>query len=64
MKTPDQIVGDNIATSLLESKLISEEDAKSLSSRLARGEIKDSDWLMLIRMGIPKTDGQEGDSIL
>lgn len=52
MKTPDETVAEKITSSLLENGLITNDDAKQLSARLARGEVKDSEWLTLMRMGM------------
>ena len=54
MKTPDETVSENITAALLEKGLITAEDAKKLGAKLAGGGIKDSDWLTLLRMAIPK----------
>lgn len=52
MKTPDETVSEKITASLLEKGLITDDDAKKLSGRLARGDVKDSEWLTLLRMGM------------
>lgn len=52
MKTPDETVADKITASLLENELITDDDAKKLRGKLARGEVKDSEWLTLMRMGM------------
>jgi hypothetical protein len=52
MKIPDETVAEKITASLLENGLITNDDAKKLSGKLARGEVKDSEWLMLMRMGM------------
>ena len=54
MKSPDQIVAESIAASLLENGLITQTDAASLPNKLAHGDLKDSDWLVLLKMAIPK----------
>ena len=62
MKTPDEIVSEDITTALLEKGLITADDAKKLGARLAGGGIKDSDWLTLLRMAIPEPkEAAEGE---
>lgn len=54
MKTPDETVSENITAALLEKGLVTAEDAKKLAGKLARGEVKDSEWLTLLRMAVPQ----------
>lgn len=54
MKTPDETVSENITAALLDKGLITAEDAKKLGGKLVGGDVKDSEWLTLLRMAIPK----------
>ena len=55
MKTPDEVVAERITAALLEKALITAEDAKTLAARIARGEVKDTDWTTLLKMAMNKT---------
>lgn len=54
MKTPDEVVAEKITAALLEKALITAEDAKTLAARIARGEVKDTDWTTLLKMAMNK----------
>lgn len=54
MKTPDEVVAERITAALLEKALITDEDAKTLAGRIARGEVKDTDWTTLLKMAMNK----------
>ncbi len=63
MKTPDETVSEKITAALLKKGLITSDDAKKLSARLLRGEVKDSEWLTLLRMGMQsKSQSRQGQA--
>lgn len=54
MKNPDETVSERITVALLEKGLVTADDAKTLASRIARGEVRDTDWTTLLKMAMNK----------
>jgi hypothetical protein len=54
MKTPGEIVAESIVAALREEKLITEASALRLSGQIARGEVKESDWRVLLSEAMPE----------
>ncbi len=49
MTDSDIEVSSRICKALLEKKLISQDDAKTLTNKIASGQIKETDWLTMFR---------------
>jgi len=54
-KSPDQTVADSIVAKLLDEALITNEDAKGLSQKIAVGKVSPADWAVMIKMGLSKS---------
>lgn len=60
-KSPDQTVAESIVAGLLASKLITQDGAKGLASKIVAGKLSASDWSVMIKFGatIPTDEPSE-----
>ena len=59
MSTPNEIVAERITAELLKDNLISQDSARRLAGQLAKGEVKESHWLVLLREPLPSPKDRE-----
>lgn len=58
IKTPNQLLAEEIVNALREAGLINEDSVKSLGKKLADGQIKESDWKLELEAALKKDDGK------
>jgi len=58
IKTPNQLLAEEIVTALKEAGILNESSAKSFEKRLSDGQIKESDWKVELETALKKEDGK------